>query len=102
MSFSDFPLLVSLKFSCPFIPSLLTIVLSVLLPFMTADYPFGIFQQNIKSEVLQLYSWLIFSFMCMLYRSLFVLLYFFFWPLCCMLFFDIRILLTSLVSSNSS
>ena len=28
-------------------------------------------------------------------RSLFVLLYFFFWPLCC-LFFDIRILITSL------
>jgi hypothetical protein len=36
----------------------LTIVLSVLLPFTTADYPFGIFQQNIKSEVFQLYSWL--------------------------------------------
>ena len=34
-------------------------------------------------------------------RSLFVLLYFFFWPLCC-LFFDIRILITLLVSSNSS
>ena len=26
-------------------------------------------------------------------RSLFVLLYFFFWPLCCLLFFDIRILI---------
>ena len=35
-------------------------------------------------------------------RSLFVLLYFFFWPLCCLFFFDIRILITSLVSSNSS
>ena len=35
-------------------------------------------------------------------RSLFVLLYFFFWPLCCLLFFDIRILITPLVSSNSS
>ena len=34
-------------------------------------------------------------------RSLFVLLYFFFWPLCC-LFFDIRILIAPLVSSNSS
>jgi hypothetical protein len=33
-------------------------------------------------------------------RSLVVLLYFFFWPLFC-LFFDIRILITSLVSSNS-
>ena len=31
----------------------------------------------------------------------FALLSFFFWPLCC-LFFDIRILITTLVSSNSS
>jgi hypothetical protein len=29
-------------------------------------------------------------------------LYFFFWPLCCLFFFDIRILITPLVSSNSS
>ena len=43
----------------------------------------------------------IFSFMSMFCRSLFVLLYSFFWPLCC-LFFDIRILITPLVSSNSS
>jgi hypothetical protein len=35
-------------------------------------------------------------------RSLFVLLYFFFWPLCFLFFFDLRILITSLVSSNSS
>ena len=35
-------------------------------------------------------------------RSLFVLLLIFFWPLCCLLFFDIRILITPLVSSNSS
>ena len=41
------------------------------------------------------------SFMCMFYRSLFVLLSFFFWPLCC-LFFNIWILITPLVSSNSS
>ena len=34
-------------------------------------------------------------------RSLFVLLSFFFWPLCC-LSFDLRILITPLVSSNSS
>ena len=34
-------------------------------------------------------------------RSLFDPLYFFFWPLCC-LFFDIQILITPLVSSNSS
>jgi hypothetical protein len=37
--------------------------------------------------------------MCMFCRSLFVLLYF--WPLCC-LSFDLRILITLLVSSNSS
>ena len=42
----------------------------------------------------------IFSFMCMFCRSLFVLLSFFFWPLCC-LSFDLRILITPLVSSNS-
>ena len=40
---------------------------------------------------------------CMFCRSLFVLLYFFFWPLCCLFFFfDIRFLITPLVSSNSS
>jgi hypothetical protein len=38
----------------------------------------------------------------MLCRSLFVLLYFFFWPLCWLFFFDIRILIAPLVSSNSS
>jgi hypothetical protein len=32
----------------------------------------------------------IFSFMCMFCISLFVLLYFFFWPLCCLFFFDIH------------
>jgi len=44
----------------------------------------------------------IFSFKCMFCRSLFVLLYFFFWPLCCLSFFDVRILIAPLVSSNSS
>jgi hypothetical protein len=39
--------------------------------------------------------------MCMFCRSLFVLLYFFFWPLCC-LFFDVQILIIPLISSNSS
>jgi hypothetical protein len=34
--------------------------------------------------------------------KLFVLLYFFFWPLCCQFFSDIRILITPVVSSNSS
>jgi hypothetical protein len=46
--------------------------------------------------------YLIFSFMCMFCRSLFVLLYFFFWPLFFLFFFDTRILITPLVSSNSS
>ena len=44
----------------------------------------------------------IFSFICMFCRSLFVLLYFLFWPLCCLFVFDIRILIAPLVSSNSS
>ena len=43
----------------------------------------------------------IFSFMCMFCRSLFVLLSFFFLPSWC-LSFDLRILITPLVSSNSS
>jgi hypothetical protein len=40
--------------------------------------------------------YLIFSFICMFCRSLFVLLHFFFWLLCCLSFFDIQILITSL------
>jgi hypothetical protein len=43
----------------------------------------------------------IFSFMCMSCRLLFVLLYFLSWPLCCLFFFDIRILIIPFVSSNS-
>jgi hypothetical protein len=43
-----------------------------------------------------------FSFMCMLCRSLFVLLSFLFFPLCCLSFIDLWILITPLVSSNSS
>jgi hypothetical protein len=35
-------------------------------------------------------------------RTLFVVLYSFFWPLCCLFFFDIRFLIAPLVSSNSS
>jgi hypothetical protein len=42
----------------------------------------------------------IFSFICMFCR--FVLLSFFLWPLCCLFFFDILILIAPLVSSNSS
>ena len=44
----------------------------------------------------------IFSCMCICCRSLFVLLYLFFWPLCCLFLFNIRILITPLVSWNSS
>ena len=44
----------------------------------------------------------IFSFMCMFCRSLFDLLSFFLWPLCCLFFFDLRILITPFVSLNSS
>ena len=40
--------------------------------------------------------------MCMFCRSFVVLLYLFFWPLCCLFFSDIRVLITPLVSSNSS
>jgi hypothetical protein len=44
----------------------------------------------------------IYSFMCMFCRSLFVLVSFFFWPLCRLFYFDLRILSTPLVSLNSS
>ena len=54
----------------------------------------------IRGDVVSCYS--IFSCMRMFCRSLFVLLYIFFWSLCCLFFFDIRILITPLVSSNSS
>ena len=40
--------------------------------------------------------------MCLFCRSLFVPLYFFFWPLCCLIFFDMRILFTPLVSNSNS
>ena len=42
----------------------------------------------------------IFSFLCKFCRSLFALLSF--WPLCCLSFYDLRILSTPLVSSSSS
>ena len=58
------------------------------------------FTRSLVLCVMLFYS--IFSFMCMFCRSLFVLLYFFFWPQCCLYFFDIRILVTPLISSNSS
>jgi hypothetical protein len=40
--------------------------------------------------------------MCMLNKPLYVDLSFVFWPLCFPSFFDLRILITPLVSSNSS
>ena len=46
-------------------------------------------------------SYSIFNFICMFCRSLFIFLSFFFWPLRCLSFFDLRILITALVSSNS-
>jgi hypothetical protein len=56
---------------------------------------------ELNCGIINCYHVIIFSFICMYCRSLFVLLSFFFWPLCC-LFFDLRILITPLVSSNSS
>ena len=44
----------------------------------------------------------IISFICICCRSLFVLLYFFFWPLCCLFFFDIQILITPLERPGGS
>ena len=41
-------------------------------------------------------------FMCMFCISLFALSYFFCWRLCCLFFFDMRIMITPLVSSNST
>ena len=41
-------------------------------------------------------------FCIMFYSSLFVLLSFFFWPLYCLSFFDLHVLITPLVSSNFS
>ena len=38
----------------------------------------------------------------LVFWSLFVLLYFFFWPLCCQFFYDLRILITPVVSYNCS
>ena len=43
-----------------------------------------------------------FSITCMFCRLLFILLYFFIWPLCYLFFYDIRIMIAPMVSSNSS
>ena len=57
-----------------------------------------LFQVNMLKEIKLSFT---FSFMYMFCRSLFVLLSFFVWPLCC-LFLDIRILITPLISSDCS
>jgi hypothetical protein len=60
-------------------------------------YPSG------EPEVILVFSGLLLDLLfSVFYRSLFVLLSFFFWQLCCLSFFDFRILITSLVPSNSS
>ena len=62
-------------------------------------YPSGASEFTLSFQQGSCFS--MFSFMCMFCRSLVLLLYFFFWPLCC-LSFDLRISITSLVSSNIS
>ena len=57
-------------------------------------------RRNSTKRQTTIYS--IFSLISMFCRLLFVLLDCFFWPLCCLFFFDIRILITALISSNSS
>jgi hypothetical protein len=44
--------------------------------------------RNLFSFLLVAACYSIFSFMCMFCRSLFILSYFFFWPLCCLFFFE--------------
>ena len=63
---------------------LLAIVLSVLLRYTDPDYPFGIFLAIVLSVLLR-YTDSDYPFGI-------------FWPLCCLFFFDIQILITPLVS----
>ena len=90
-----------------FVLFLLVIVLSVLLQTLLQFYRGGrvpLVEQKLLtlSEHISTpgFKWgsrySIFSFMFNVCRSLFVLLYFFFWPLCCLSFFDLRIMITSL------
>ena len=101
--------LVSSNSSCPFVLFLLAIVLSVLLRYTDSDYPFGIFKLFLSFCTFSfghcvVCSSSIYGFWLPLWylQTLLVILYFFFWPLCFLFFFDIRILITPLVSSNSS
>ena len=59
---------------------------------MTNDYHF-VCQTDANSCESRDSCYSIFSFICMCCRSLFDLLYFFFWPLCCLFFFDIWIMI---------
>ena len=77
--------------------------MNVLLWYTDSDYSFSMELFNrFHSRLLMGFMLLDLYFICMFCRLLFVLLYFFFWPLCCLFFFDIRILITPFVSSSSS
>ena len=64
------------------------------------------FLKMLKFEIFSRLSGFVFArsllFCVVFYSSLFVLLSYFFWPLCCLSFFKLRILITPLVSSNPS
>ena len=83
---------------------LLAIMLSVLLRFTDSDYPFGIFGHYVVCSSSIYGFWLPLWYLLAIMLS--VLLRFtesdypfgIFWPLCCLFFFDLRILITPLVS----
>ena len=68
--------------------------------FLGTAYPSGAPQFTPGCQWGSCYS--IFSFMCIFWRSMFVILSFFFWPLCCHSVLYLRILITPLVSLSSS
>jgi hypothetical protein len=114
---------------CPFVLFLLAIVLSVLLRYTDSDCPFGIFKLflNTKQKFKKIFFFIT---KCNTYCLMSVITsthsyvatvevannssltltmfnrllkwFIFFWPLSCLFFFDIRILINPLVSSNSS
>jgi hypothetical protein len=110
---------------CPFVLFLLAIVLYVLLRYTDSDYTFGIFWPlccmfffDIRILITHLVSFdhcvvcssSIYGFWLHLWYLLTIVLYVLlrytdydytfdiFWPLCCMFFFDVRILITPLIS----
>ena len=113
---------------CPFVLFLLAIMLSLLLRYTDSDYPFGICWPlcclsffDIRILITPLVSVghcvvcpSIYGFRLPLWYLLTIVLsvllrytdsdypFGIFWPLCCLSFFDIWILITPLVSSNSS